>query len=303
VTLPTLTLNVSLIGGTTTTLKAGSGAILRKAIASLANVTNATSTITSVTTSYQTTTVSALQSLGNTSAPLNASSTVAGNTTVVSPTDPSLNGPAITRRRRLQDASCSPIDLSSLNGTTTVPVTTAGLEIAIPASYFASVGAGTTAEMVAALEAVQAAVNLALNGTLTSSSSSLLSDFVTAWAACTGMPAYVGVIAGITAPIVSAVYANTASGPNAAVVGGVIGGIFGALVLALCAMCCWRACVYHPHDDSDSEDDEEYVPFPWLRKKARNPYDVPRKRCLAAARTVTPDGDVGPRFRNGVQHL
>jgi len=300
VTLPTLTLNVSLIGGTTSTLKAGSGALLRKAIASLTNVTNATSTITTVTTSYQTTTASSLQSLGNTSAPLNSSSTIAGNTTVVSPTDPSLNGPAITRRR-LQDASCSPIDLSSLNGTTTVPVTTAGLEIAIPASYFTSVGAGTTAEMVAALEAVQAAVNLALNGTLTSSSSGLLSDFVTAWAACTGMPAYVGVIAGISSPTVSAVYASTASGPNAAVVGGVIGGVFGAALLGLCGLCCWRSCVYHPHDDSDSEDEEEgYVPFPWLRKKARNPFAPPRKRGVKAARTVPGGGDAGLRSRNGV---
>jgi hypothetical protein len=294
---------VSLIGGTTSTLKAGSGALLRKAIASLTNVTNATSTITTVTTSYQTTTVTALQSLGNTSAPLNASATVAGNTTTVSPTDPSLNGPAISRRRRLQDASCSPIDLNALNGSTTVPVTTAGLEIAIPASYFTSVGAGTAAEMVAALAAVQAAVNLALNGTLTSSSTSLLNDFVTAWAACTGMPAYVGVIAGITAPTVSAVYASTASGPNAAVVGGVIGGIFGALLLALCALCCWRACVYHPGDDSDSEDEKEYVPFPWQRKRTRDPYGVPRKRGVTAARTAPAGGNVGLRFRTGVQHV
>lgn len=238
--LPSIDLSFTLVGGDVASLQAGSGLELRRALATLTGVPGANAVFTSINVTSTNTTVAGVLGLGNVSAigagSLNSTTTVATTSVVVSPTDPTLNGPA-RRQRRLQ-AACNPLVLPG-SGAVTVPVSIAGMAIQIPPSYFTSVGAQTPEEM-AAIAALLAAQLMQLLSNA-STAAGAMGSFIASWSTCTGMPASLGVITGLANASVVQVLPVVASDENSAplVIGLMVtlGAAFSALVICI-AVCC-----------------------------------------------------------------
>lgn len=223
------------MGGDEATLRAGSGTLLRQAISQMTGVDGTFTTFTSLVTNYSTTAVTNIAGLSNSTANstnINATQTVPGPAVTINATDPTLNSPF---RRRLQ--GCQPIALPN-NGTVTVPVTTAGLNVQIPPSFFQANNATSPQDIAALVALIQAQLLASLGNQ--SIVATQLGGFVNAWATCTGMPPSTGVISDIGNPTpinvpVVPVMPEADDPMRIGVLAGVITG--GIALMAIAALC------------------------------------------------------------------
>jgi hypothetical protein len=247
---PKLSVSLSLVGGDTATLRSGSAALLRAAVAQLTGVHGAEATLRGVTVNFTTVAAASLAGLANSS----ANGTRYGNVTAgyyeaISASDPLMNGPVAAAQRRVlanrglaASGACSPFNLTSGAGSSllTVPVAVVDLDITIPSAYFSGLGSLTQAQMLAAVAALQARLRAAMaNATAVADATR---TFTAAWANCTGLPASAGVIFAFSAPTVlgsttaggaTAAPGSSSSLDKGAVIGGIIGAVAGATLLAL----------------------------------------------------------------------
>lgn len=104
------------------------------------------------------------------------------DTTSVDSNDRVLNG----RDNTVTSSMWCPRLTLPVSGNVTMPLTTVGLNIALPATYYASIGAATLEQMQEAAFAVQQRLSAAVGDT--ADVATALASFRSAWAACTGLP-------------------------------------------------------------------------------------------------------------------
>lgn len=212
-----------MVGGTSDSLRSGSGTLLRQAVNSIVAVDGASATFTTLVTNYTVTPVDSVYALANATAnstQVNASGVTAGSSQAISAND-ALNAPL--QRRQLQAGSgsgstptCNPVVLPS-SGSLTVPFTKAYMTVDLPASYFSGRGAYTREQIAALIAELQAEFYASLANAAVVNAA--MSSFTAEWSKCTGMPDSSGVLAaisvGISAPApVPAVRAQQSDAPT-----------------------------------------------------------------------------------------
>lgn len=205
--LPQVQLSVTMIGGTGSTLAAGSAALLRAVVAAAANNSAAVPVIRSTSASNLTAPSAALRNLGNSTRSVVGTSS-APVTTPVAENDPAFNGPlpptAGGNGRALATAAgCAPVDLSTAVGNVTVPAVAANLAVTLPESFYIENGASTGSQKAELLAQVANSLTVALlSNTSDPSTIPGVTALLNAWSACTGLPPALGVLSAIQLPIV-----------------------------------------------------------------------------------------------------